>query len=158
MVVYFRRRPLSVDLSRRVDSIVICRTMAGRDSLTCDDIVRDTELTNLRKAVNSQGSERTSSDVFPPVVEAPRVSQQWVYKNPSLSGFGVHAPDGVVLELSASDVSYGAGSAPKYIGPYLLGDQLGEGSYGKVKEALNTQSHSMIEERVYTNIAQKFMP
>jgi hypothetical protein len=51
-------------------------------------------------------------------------------------------PEDVVVELSASDLSYSAGNAPKYVGNYLLGDQLGEGSYGKVKEALNIISHS----------------
>lgn len=73
---------------------------------------------------------------------APRVSQQWAYRPGA--AIAIQRPEEVVVELSASDVSYSTANAPKYVGNYLLGDLLGEGSYGKVKEALNTITHSML--------------
>jgi hypothetical protein len=74
---------------------------------------------------------------------APRLSYTWAFKQPVPGATSLYRPEDIVVELGPSDLSYGAGGGPKRVGDYLLGDSLGEGSYGKVKEALNTRTHRM---------------
>jgi len=54
-----------------------------------------------------------------------------------------HRPEDVILALEASDLAFGEGPAPKYVSHFLIGETLGEGSYGKVKEAIDTETLSM---------------
>lgn len=49
----------------------------------------------------------------------------------------------VILALEIDDLSFSVSSSPKYIDKYLVGETLGEGSFGKVKEAIDCDSLCM---------------
>jgi serine/threonine-protein kinase 11 len=45
-----------------------------------------------------------------------------------------------ITRIDSAEVVYRAQRRAKLVGRYLMGDILGEGSYGKVKEALDTET------------------
>ncbi|TPX33261.1 hypothetical protein SmJEL517_g03880 [Synchytrium microbalum] len=52
-----------------------------------------------------------------------------------------HASSNFITKIGSSEVVYEEeGIVPKMVGPYLLGDQIGKGSFGKVKEGLCSET------------------
>ncbi|TPX67165.1 hypothetical protein CcCBS67573_g07583 [Chytriomyces confervae] len=52
-----------------------------------------------------------------------------------------HASSNFITKIGSADLDYGTPeTVVKIIGPYILGDQIGKGAYGKVKEGLCSQT------------------
>ena len=64
------------------------------------------------------------------------------YSNSAFDNSGYEPFNEFVITHENSDIMYADRKVPKMVDRYVMGEKLGEGSYGKVKEALD--SHTLL--------------
>lgn len=60
-----------------------------------------------------------------------------------------------IQRVDSTEILYKAQKPPKVIGPYVLGSSVGEGSYGKVKEAMHMASLQRVAVKIMKNMRLK---
>lgn len=66
--------------------------------------------------------------------------------------------DGVFVQLGPNDVSYKDRTQPKMVNQYILGDVIGEGSYAKVREAVESTTNRKVAIKILARRKLKRLP